>query len=100
MKRSAFGLSGRMSCEASSFGVGRMLGNGSLEVVEAMMGRIWSKVDRSSCSLERAEEMRLESWILMVRLAWDRRRGGLRSSMARDAVIGSSSLIATRNMLR
>ena len=48
MKRSAFGFSGRMSCEASSFEVGRMLGRGNLESVEAMIGRIWSKVDRSS----------------------------------------------------
>ena len=77
-----------------------MLGKGNFEVVEAMMGRIWSKVERSSWSLDRADEIRLESWSLMVRLAWERRRGGLRSSMAREAVMGSSSLMATMNMLR
>ena len=69
MKRSAFGFSGRMSCDASSFGVGRMLGRGNEDSVAAMIGRIWSNVDRSSWSFEREDEILLESWIVTVRLA-------------------------------
>ena len=68
--------------------------------VAAIIGRTWSKVERSSCSFERAEEMRLTSCTLILIPSCERRRRGERSSRAKPDVIGSSLLIETMNMLR
>ena len=57
-------------------------------------------MDRSSWSFDFADEIRLVIWSFMTSACCDRRRGGLMSSMALAAVIGSCWLTETMNMFR